>query len=90
LAWGAIEGQKERAMGSESDLRDLYTFMKTRIMKPIKVIIKNRGSQALVAQAYSPSYSGDRDQEDCSLKPTWGNCSRDPILKKQFTKKGAW
>jgi hypothetical protein len=26
--------------------------------------------QALIARAYSPSYSGGRDQEDCSLKPT--------------------
>jgi hypothetical protein len=40
-----------------------------------------------VAHAYNPSYSGDRDQEDCSSKPTQANSSWDPISKKPFTKK---
>jgi hypothetical protein len=41
-----------------------------------------------VAHAYNPSYSRDRDQEDCGSKPAWANSSRDPVLKKPITKKG--
>jgi hypothetical protein len=39
-----------------------------------------------VAHACNPRYSGDRDQEDCSLKPIWANISTSPYLKKCFTK----
>jgi hypothetical protein len=39
-------------------------------------------SQALVAQACNPSYSGGRDQ-----KARLANSSRDPISKKHFMKK---
>jgi hypothetical protein len=38
--------------------------------------------------AYNPSYSGGRDQEDCSLKPAQANSSWSPYLKKPFTKIG--
>jgi hypothetical protein len=41
-----------------------------------------------MAQAYNPSYSGGRDQEDCSSKPPHVNSSQDPILKKPITKIG--
>jgi hypothetical protein len=47
-------------------------------------------SQAPVAHAYNPSYSGGRDQEDHGLKPTQANSWRDPISKKPITKKGWW
>jgi hypothetical protein len=43
----------------------------------INHIIIQKISRALVAHAYNPSYSGDRDQED------WG-------LKKPITKQGWW
>jgi hypothetical protein len=36
---------------------------------------------ALVAQVCNPSYSGGRDQEDSSWKPSWANSSPDPISK---------
>jgi hypothetical protein len=42
-----------------------------------------------VAHAYTPSYSGGRDQEDRGLKPGQANCSRDPILKSPVTKNWA-
>jgi hypothetical protein len=45
-------------------------------------------SQAPGAYTYNPSYSGGRDQEDCSLRQSQANSSQDPILKKPFTKKG--
>jgi hypothetical protein len=38
-------------------------------------------SWVLVTQAYNPSYSGGRDQEDRGLKPAWENSSRDPFSK---------
>jgi hypothetical protein len=44
-------------------------------------------SQALVAHACNLSYSGDRDQEDRSSKPTGANSSRDqPYLEKPVSK----
>jgi hypothetical protein len=38
-------------------------------------------SWAQVAHAYNPTYSGDSNQEDHSLKPAQANSSQDPILK---------
>jgi hypothetical protein len=49
---------------------------------------KGRRTQAPVAHACNPSYSGGRDQRDCSLKPAQAHSSQDPILKKPITKKG--
>jgi hypothetical protein len=40
-------------------------------------------SQALVAHAYNPSYSGGKDQED----PVWANSPGDSVSKKLITKK---
>jgi hypothetical protein len=57
--------------------------------KKLKIKTKCMG-QALVAHTCNPSYSEGRDQEDHSVKPAQGNSSRDPILKKPFTKKGWW
>jgi hypothetical protein len=44
----------------------------------------------LVAPTYNPSYSGGRDQEDCSLEPAQANSSQDLISKipNKHTKKG--
>jgi hypothetical protein len=38
-----------------------------------------------VAHACNPSYSGGRDQENCSSKPAQANGSQDPVSK-NFTK----
>jgi hypothetical protein len=40
-----------------------------------------------VAHTYNPSYSGGRDQEDCSLKAAWAGSSPDPILKNLLQKR---
>jgi hypothetical protein len=40
-------------------------------------------SQALVAHACNPWYSGSKDQENHDLKPSQANSSIRPILKKQ-------
>jgi hypothetical protein len=40
-----------------------------------------------VAHTCNPSYSGDRDQEDCDLKPAWANSSQDLVLKKPTQKR---
>jgi hypothetical protein len=45
---------------------------------------------ALVAHTCNLSYSGGREQEDCSLKPAWGNNSQDPILKKTHQGLAEW
>jgi hypothetical protein len=50
----------------------------------------NKASQAPMAHACNPSYSGGRDQEDHGSKPVWANSSQDPILKKPITRKGWW
>jgi hypothetical protein len=44
-------------------------------------------TQALVAHAYNPSYSGGSDQEDHGSKPAWANSLWDPISTKPITKK---
>jgi hypothetical protein len=44
----------------------------------------------LVAHACNPSYSGSKDQWDCSSKPVWANSSCNPILKNLITKKLGW
>jgi hypothetical protein len=36
-----------------------------------------------------PSYSGGRDQKDCSLKPAWANSSMRSYLKKNPSQKRA-
>jgi hypothetical protein len=41
---------------------------------------------APVAHTCNPSYIGDRDLEDCGLKPAWANSLQDPILKKTLHK----
>jgi hypothetical protein len=38
--------------------------------------------QVLVARSYNSSYSGDRDQEDCSSKPAPGKWFVRPYLNK--------
>jgi hypothetical protein len=43
----------------------------------------------LVTHTCNPSYSGNRDQEDCSSKPAWANGSQDPILKNSSQKNRA-
>jgi hypothetical protein len=50
--------------------------------------LKLKSCQLPVAYACNPSYSGGRDQEDCSLKPARENSSRDPLKIKPITKKG--
>jgi hypothetical protein len=42
-----------------------------------------------VAHTYNPSYSGGRDQEDCSSKPAPANSSGDPISRKTLHKNRA-
>jgi hypothetical protein len=45
-------------------------------------------SQAQVAHACNPSYSGDKDQEDHSSKPAQGKKFLRPYLKKIHHTKG--
>jgi hypothetical protein len=41
-----------------------------------------------MVHVYNPSYSGDRDQENCGFKPAQANSSPDLISKEPITKKG--
>jgi hypothetical protein len=41
-----------------------------------------------LAHACNPSYSGGRDQEECSSKPAQASTSRDPNLENTQIKKG--
>jgi hypothetical protein len=43
-----------------------------------------------VTQVCNLSYSGGRDQEDCSSKPAWAHSSWDHILKKKKSQKKGW
>jgi hypothetical protein len=55
---------------------------------PYNTVQNISSCQMLVAHAYNPSYSGGRDQDDCSSKPAQANSSRDSIWKKTHRKKG--
>jgi hypothetical protein len=54
-----------------------------KVLKHMYVEIKGKKKRecALVVHACNSSYSGGRDQENCSLKPAWAGSSQDPILK---------
>jgi hypothetical protein len=47
--------------------------------------IKHKNSDATHC---NPSYSGDRDEEDGDLKPSWANSFARPYFEKPFTKIG--
>jgi hypothetical protein len=49
---------------------------------------RKKETWAPVAHTWNPSYSGGRNQEDCSSEPAQANSSQDPIMKKPITKKG--
>jgi hypothetical protein len=50
-------------------------------------MIKTQSHQVLVAHVYNHSYSGGRDQEDCSLNPAQEYNLQDPISKIPITKR---
>jgi hypothetical protein len=49
------------------ELREVYRDITEESFKKMVT------SQVPVAHACNPSYSGGRDQEDCSLRPGWAN-----------------
>jgi hypothetical protein len=51
---------------------ELQTYHHSRVRKSAFYIKNGKFSQALVAHAYNPSYSGGKDQEDHSSKPAPG------------------
>jgi hypothetical protein len=59
-------------------------------MYSIIYIINILSSLVPVANACNPSYSGGRDEEDCSSKPAWANSLGDSISEIPNTKKGWW
>jgi hypothetical protein len=56
-------------------------------MMEVANLIKTHCSHTLVAHAYSPGYSGGRDQEDHGSKPAQAKFAR-PFLKKTHHKNG--
>jgi hypothetical protein len=52
------------------------------------LVLKDKQGRVLVAHAWNPSYSGDRDQENRGSKTAWANSLQDPIWKTAITKKG--
>jgi hypothetical protein len=58
------------------------------VNKQYDLVIKMKSSEpGMVVHTCNPSYSEGTDQEDCGLKPSLANSSRDPISIKPFTKK---
>jgi hypothetical protein len=62
-----------------------HVFLPTVVWSAMRLLLKIRTCQVLVAHACNPNYSGGRDQEDHSLKPAHANSSWDPVLKKLVT-----
>jgi hypothetical protein len=53
--------------------------------------LKKKSAGHPLTHTCNPTYSGGRDQEDRSSKPTWASSSQDPISKKKkITKKDLW
>jgi hypothetical protein len=52
--------------------------------------LESQLSQALVAHACNPSYSGGRDQEDTIQNQPQENSSQDPLLRKHNAKQSWW
>jgi hypothetical protein len=50
--------------------------------------IKTFSGQASLVHAYNPSYSGGRDQEDCSSKPSQASGFQALISKTKKSQKG--
>jgi hypothetical protein len=51
---------------------------------------KIQQGQAAVVHVCKASYSGGRDEEDCSSRPALANSSRDPISKILNTARRQW
>jgi hypothetical protein len=64
-----IEGRKGWYRKQVKQLLPLDVCLKISFLSNVKVILT---SWVLVAHAYNFSYSGGRDQEDCSLKSAPG------------------
>jgi hypothetical protein len=79
------KAQRQQMQPGMQEVQDgIWEMLSLR--RELKCLFKSQGSQVLVAHTCNPRYSGGRDQEDCSSKPTQANSSRDPILKKANTK----
>jgi hypothetical protein len=77
-----IETQADEALGNSTELEQVKlcpNFLPALV--PSKLLLKVNPRWAPVSHDCNRSYSGGRDQEDCSSMPTWANSSRDPILK---------
>jgi hypothetical protein len=67
-----------------------FSFYFHPVIKSYTLVCSNlHVSWVQVAHACNLSYSGDRDQEDHSLKPAQANSSKDSILKKKKSQKRA-
>jgi hypothetical protein len=49
--------------------------------------LKKKSAGHPLTHTCNPTYSGGRDQEDRSSKPTWASSSQDPISKKKKSQK---
>jgi hypothetical protein len=67
---------------SNLTLRNSQNLITTKTIQ-----LKQWASQAPMAHTCNTSYSGGRDQQDCSSKPTQANSSTRPYLEKTITKK---
>jgi hypothetical protein len=65
-----------------NEIRGVVTLLQYKLWWQIENVC-----WVLVAHACFPSYSGGRDQEDCSSKPPWANGFPDPVSKKPSQKR---
>jgi hypothetical protein len=68
---GILQSYDQRAVGGTDDRK--ITPLKRKKNKNSAKDIKAGASPVLVAHTCNPSYSGDRNQEDCCSKPAWAN-----------------
>jgi hypothetical protein len=90
-AWEILLIPKEEKRNQQLDCPNLITwpYKNTPCQVEIPMLFR-KFSQAPVAHACNPHYSGGRDQEDHGLKLAQASSLRDPISKKLITRKDWW
>jgi hypothetical protein len=89
---GSFGSAFEARMGSDPNLftKWVWFWLWNEHLTLVKRMLWGRALATQVAHAYTPVYSGVRDQEYWGLKPAQAKSVRPYLKKKSITKKGWW
>jgi hypothetical protein len=75
-------------MQEDCEFKTSLGYIVRPYLKKAKVFFKKTNSWVLVAHAYNPSYSRDRDREDLGFNPARANSFERTYLENTLHKKG--